>query len=635
MPRAGLITIGKIIDRLSVASGWLGGILILLMSLIVFYEVVMRYVFNSPTIWSLEITEYLLVMVGFIGAAYVLKENRHIVVDVLTSRLVEKPRLSLEVAIALLMLVYSGILLWFGSRMLISCLARHEVSYSLLRFPMWIPKLAIPLGAFLLVLQTLKLLIDRINSLRTIRATGEMLHRGWSLQNPAVLLSLFVTGLIGGTILLKFNSLAGLILLLFVILFSGVPVAFGLGLIGCTAIVVLLGGPGALMHSPIIGFSALLSFTLSAIPMFILGAAILGRGGIAEQLYVLASRWVGHLPGGLAIATMLSAGLFSAISGSTIATSAAIGMIALPQMLSRRYDKRLSYGTVASGGCLGTMIPPSLSFILIGSIVNISVGKMFIAGIFPGILMMTAMSTTIYLLCRGGKRYQPTPPAAWKARFSALVTSFWGLLAPVIIIGGIYMGIFTPTEAAAVSVIYGFLVSIVIMRTVGWRHFLAIVADGARTTAMLLFIVVGASILGHIVTLLQVPQKLVMAVTAAGLAPWMLVVAVCILLLILGCFLEAAAIILITVPIIFPAVMALGIDPIWFAVVFNLNLEIGMITPPVGMTLYTVKAIAAESKMSDIIIGAFPFVVTLLLVLVIILLFPPISVWLPNLMITK
>lgn len=152
---------------------------------------------------------------------------------------------------------------------------------------------------------------------------------------------------------------------------------------------------------------------------------------------------------------------------------------------------------------------------------------------------------------------------------------------------------------------------------------------------MLLFIVVGASILGHIVTLLQVPQKLVMAVTAAGLAPWMLVVAVCILLLILGCFLEAAAIILITVPIIFPAVMALGIDPIWFAVVFNLNLEIGMITPPVGMTLYTVKAIAAESKMSDIIIGAFPFVVTLLLVLVIILLFPPISVWLPNLMITK
>jgi len=625
-------TTGKAIDWLSIIGGWLAGIFILLMSLIVFYEVVSRYVFNSPTIWSLEITEYLVVLAGFTGAAYVLKENRHIVVDVLTSMLVEKTRTALQVVVSLLMLTFSIMLFWFGLQVLLTSLVRHEVSYSLLRFPMWVPKLAIPLGMFLLTLQTLKLLITSINSARTM--PGEF-PRGFTLQNPWVLLPLFIAGLVGAAVLLKFSSVAGLILFLFVILFGGVPVAFGLGLTGATALIVLMGGLGTLLQTPQIGFSALLSFTLSAIPMFIMGAAILGRGGIAQQLYELATKWAGHLPGGLAIATMLSAGAFAAISGSTIATSAAIGIIALPQMLNRGYDKRLSYGTVASGGCLGTMIPPSLSFILIGSIVNISVGRMFIAGIFPGILMMVAMSLTIYLMCRGGKRYQPMPPAPWKARFRAFGTSFWGLLAPVIIIGGIYIGIFTPTEAAAVSVIYGFLVSIVIIRSVGWREFLGVVSDGARTTAMLLFIVAGASILGHVVTLLQVPQKLVMAITAANLSPWVLVAAVTILLLILGCFLEAAAIILITVPIVFPAAMALGIDPIWFAVIFNLNLEIGMITPPVGMTLYTVKAIVADSKMSDIIMGAFPFVITLLIVLLIIMFVPQISTWLPNLMMGK
>ena len=406
----------------------------------------------------------------------------------------------------------------------------------------------------------------------------------------------------------------------------GMPVAFSLGVVGLSGLFALEGG-GAFYGVTMIIYESLHSFTLTAIPLFILMANILIHSRISEDLYRFIHSLVGHWPGGLGIATVLFCAGFSAISGSSVATAATVGMLSVPEMLQMGYDRRFTFGLVAAGGTLGILIPPSLSMILYGALTDVSVGDLFIAGIIPGLILtgFFLVYTVIHARRRG---YVRTRPAGWGKKASAFRRSAWGLVLPPLVLGGIYLGWFTPTEAAGVGVVYS-LMAALISRRLKILNLMPVLLSSLRTTAMVLIIIVGAILFGHVVTILHVPQRLITFLGELDVAPWQFIILVCIIFIFLGDFLEVVSITIITLPIIFPILLAMGIDPVWFAVIMTINMEFALITPPVGLNLFVIKGVVEDASLMEVFQGTLPFMLLMLAVLILVILFPQLSLWLP------
>lgn len=421
--------------------------------------------------------------------------------------------------------------------------------------------------------------------------------------------------------------LAMFTILLLVLLFSGLPVAFALGVSGIVGMVLFLGGEGALAQLPIIGYKSLDDFVLTAVPMYILMSQILLTGKVGNDLFELANKWLRHLPGGLGVATVIACAIFAAITGSSVACAVTIGSIAIPEMLSRGYSRHLVLGTVAAGGTLGILIPPSIPMILYGAITDESIGKLFMSGVVPGVLLtLMFISIVVY-----SSRNLPMQQAAsWDERITALKKSFWGLMLPVIVVGGIYTGAFTPTEAAGVGTVYSLFITFFVYRTLGLNDMPEILRDTIQTSCMIFAIMIGASLFGFVLTILNAPQALTEYVAGLDMGRWAVFIAINILLLFLGCILESISIIFITLPILFPLIMRMGFDPIWFNVVMLLNLELALITPPVGMNLFVLQGISPESRMTDIIKGVVPFGIAMALEILVLCFFPEIATWLPG-----
>lgn len=421
--------------------------------------------------------------------------------------------------------------------------------------------------------------------------------------------------------------LAGFTILLLVLLALGLPVAFSLGMGGVAGMLAFMGGEGALAQLPIIGYKSLDDFVLTAVPMYILMSQILLTGKVGNNLFELANKWLRHLPGGLGIATVMACAIFAAITGSSVACAVTIGAIAIPEMLSRGYDRALVLGCVAAGGTLGILIPPSIPMILYGAITDESIGKLFMSGVVPG-AMMTLMFMAIVVY--RSRNLQREAAASWGERLEALRKTFWGLLLPIIVVGGIYTGVFTPTEAAGIGTVYSLFITFVVYKTLSFKDLPGILNDTIKTTCMIFAIMIGASLFGFVLTILDAPQALTTYVVALEANRWLIFVAINILLLFLGCILESVSIIFITLPILFPLVMQLGFDPIWFNVVMLLNLELALITPPVGMNLFVLQGISPDSKMTQIIKGVIPFGAAMALEILILCFFPELATWLPN-----
>lgn len=421
--------------------------------------------------------------------------------------------------------------------------------------------------------------------------------------------------------------LAMFTILLLVLLFSGLPVAFALGVSGIVGMVLFLGGEGALAQLPIIGYKSLDDFVLTAVPMYILMSQILLTGKVGNDLFELANKWLRHLPGGLGVATVIACAIFAAITGSSVACAVTIGSIAIPEMLSRGYSRHLVLGTVAAGGTLGILIPPSIPMILYGAITDESIGKLFMSGVVPGVLLtLMFISIVVY-----SSRNLPMQQAAsWDERITALKKSFWGLMLPVIVVGGIYTGAFTPTEAAGVGTVYSLFITFFVYRTLGLKDMPEILRDTIQTSCMIFAIMIGASLFGFVLTILNAPQALTEYVAGLDMGRWAVFIAINILLLFLGCILESISIIFITLPILFPLIMRMGFDPIWFNVVMLLNLELALITPPVGMNLFVLQGISHDSRMTDIIKGVVPFGIAMALEILVLCFFPEIATWLPS-----
>ena len=421
--------------------------------------------------------------------------------------------------------------------------------------------------------------------------------------------------------------LAGFTLLLLVLLGLGLPVAFSLGMGGVAGMLAFMGGDGALAQLPIIGYKSLDDFVLTAVPMYILMSQILLTGKVGNNLFELANKWLRHLPGGLGIATVMACAIFAAITGSSVACAVTIGAIAIPEMLSRGYDRAIVLGCVAAGGTLGILIPPSIPMILYGAITDESIGKLFMSGVVPG-AMLTAMFMAIVVY--RSRNLEREAAATWEERVDALRKTFWGLLLPIIVVGGIYTGVFTPTEAAGIGTVYSLFITFCVYKTLSFKDLPGILNDTIKTTCMIFAIMIGASLFGFVLPILDAPQQLTSYVVSLEANRWLIFVAINILLLFLGCILESVSIIFNTLPILFPLIVQLGFDPIWFNVVMLLNLELALITPPVGMNLFVLQGISPDSKMTQIIKGVIPFGAAMALEILILCFFPQLATWLPN-----
>ncbi|WP_060204884.1 TRAP transporter large permease [Sporosarcina koreensis] len=405
------------------------------------------------------------------------------------------------------------------------------------------------------------------------------------------------------------------------LLIIGLPVAFSLSLLAVAGMYFFNGGTFAFMQIPIISYKSLDDFTLTALPMYVLMSQVLVVSGVGRDLYEMASRWFRHFPGGLAIATLFCCTVFSAISGSSVATAVTVGAVALPEMVRRGYNKRHVLGLLAAGGTLGILIPPSIPMIIYGSVTGESVGKLFIAGIIPG----TILTIAFMIFSAFQTRHIKDKPATWGERMEASRKAIWGLLLPIVIIGGIYTGIFTPTEAAAVGVVFSFVIAIFVYKNINMTTLKQILISTVKTNAMILFIIIGAMLLGYILTILQIPQEIVNFATSQDINPWIIFILINIVLLILGMFLETVSILVITLPILYPIIMALGFDPIWFAIIMVINMELALISPPVGLNLFVLKGLNKENTISEIVKGVIPYAVIMVVFMIILSIFPEIA----------
>lgn len=419
-----------------------------------------------------------------------------------------------------------------------------------------------------------------------------------------------------------------------ILLLLGVPVFAALGISGAIGIYIIR-GPGGLQAIPSVMYDKIRSFILVSIPLFILMGQVIFHSGIGEDLYTLGSRWLNRLPGGLAMGSILACTIFAAMSGVSIAGAATIGSFAIPEMLKRGYDKSLAAGSVAAAGALALLIPPSVGFILYGEVADESVGMLFIGGIVPGLVLALMMIAYvgIYAWLRPQVAPKSTEQIDWKLKMNSLLRVWPALVLILAVLGSIYAGLATPTQSAAI----GFLVSLILARFVykkmNWDIFKKVVRSSMLTTGMILLIFVCAMFFGYVLTFLRVPQFVMEFVANSGWPNWLSLTAIMVLLFILGMFVDVVSIITIGAPLLIPTVQLLGYNTLWFGIIMGITLEMAVITPPVGLNLYTIKGVSpSEVSIGDVIRGAMPFVVIEIIVLIIFIVFPNLCLWLPNTM---
>ncbi len=415
-------------------------------------------------------------------------------------------------------------------------------------------------------------------------------------------------------------------LILGILMLTGMPVSISLGLTVLTFLFAFTEVP--LESVALKLFTGIEKFEIMAIPFFILAGNFLTHGGVARRMINFATSMVGHFRGGLGMSSVFACALFAAVSGSSPATVVAIGSIMLPAMVKAGYPNKFGVGVIASAGGLGILIPPSIVMVMYAVTTNSSIGALFMAGVVPGLLLAVLLGFTTWWIAHKNN-YPREKAATWGERWDAFRKSIWGLLLIIVVMGGIYSGLFTPTEAAAMSAVYAFVIAIFVYKDLKFSDVPKVLLNSANMSAMLLYIITNAVLFSFILTNEQIPQGIANWLMESGIGVIGFLIAVNILLLLMGNFMEPSSIILITAPILFPIAMKLGIDPIHFGIMITVNMEIGMITPPVGLNLYVASGIS-KMGLTDCTKAVWPWLLTMLIFLLIITYVPEISLWLPR-----
>ena len=622
--------IGRVAEPLSRAMDGLGRIILALMVLLITADVVLRYFFNRPIKGSYELVEFMLVVIVYLGLAYTQTQKEHISVTLLTEKMPPHVLAVLDTATHLLSLAIFVFITWRGIVQAETLRADGTTSDILLipNYPfMWV----VVIGSATLCLIFFR---DFLNSLdHVLKSTPKpWLWLGLDGLLVLVILSLPiwfhwlpwdisrpVMGIVG----------IGLLILL---LFSSMPIGPVMGLIGFIGFSYLVNFKASFTLLGTVPYRSASSHAMSTIPLFVLMGMLCFYAELSRDVYGTLRNWMGRLPGGLAMSTVGACAGFAAVSGSSLATAITMGSISLPEMKRYKYADTLACGCVAAGGSIGILIPPSLVFIIYAGLTEESIGKLFIAGVIPGIMEATFYILTIYILCKIKPSMGPPGPSSTFREKVVSLKNTWGILVLfVLVIGGIYAGVFTPTEAAGVGA-FGALALGLLKGKLNRQKLMHSLSDACKNTAMLLLMLIGADIFSYFLTLSQIPFMLSDLVVNLPVPNAVTMWAILFVYIILGSIMPVIPAVILTIPIFYPVVTGLGYDPIWFGVIVVMMVEIGQITPPVGINVFALAGVAKNVPLVRIFKGIFPFLVADIVRVVLIFFFPAIALWLPSLM---
>ncbi|WP_439548794.1 TRAP transporter large permease [Falsiroseomonas sp.] len=664
---------GRVARGLCQAMLWLAVAGVVAMALSTTYDVAVRYVFNAPTVWATELSTYFLIATIFLGAGATHLAGANVRVEFLPNLLRDAARRDVEIACAWVGLLIALLAAWQSALMVASDYVNGARVFSLLLTPTWMPKLPIAIGlgglvlALLVEVETLSAHLPRWRralpyglvlalavlllafgrdvpmsgigryDLGSVAALVVVLAGGFVAGlRPGLLVAGGLLGCIALFIVAKDWGTGTLALLLFAgiaaFLATGLRIAFALALVGLLAIYFLLPMPFP-MTTAERAWSGVNSFSLTAVPLYVLMGALLVRSRLSDELFVVMARVLAPLPGGLAHAATAGCGIFAAVSGSSVATAATVGSVACPEMTRRRYSPALAYGSVAAGGTLGILIPPSVPMIIYATTVGVSVVELFLAGILPGILMMLVFMGVILAWVWLRPQDAPAirrgegPPLSR----DSLVDSGLVLLLILMVIGSLYGGLATASETGAIGAAAAFLFALArgrLTRPMLW----ACLEETVVVTSFIFIIVVGANILSYGFDFLKVSQQVMSLATGGGLDRWTVFLAIILVYVVLGMFLDSISMLVLTLPVVFPVTQALGFDAIWMGVILVIMAEVGLITPPVGMNLFVLQGIGKDVALRTIAIGALPFLGAMLATVLLLCLMPSIALVLPAMM---
>lgn len=596
----------------------------LLMVILVTVHVISRAMFNQPLMGTVELEELMIVILVYCGIAYTQVTGNHISVDFITGRLPKGTQEVLAVATSLVQGLFFMILTWQSLVQSITRLNDGTTTFDL-RIPLFWVMWIICIGFFLFGITTLSEFLK--NAARAF-INGHGIGTLVAIVLSILLLVLPFTGM---EVELEVGQYFGIIALL-IFLFSGMLIGAALGFLGFFGMALLFGADSGLGLLRTVPYSMTASYSLCVIPFFILMGELCYEAGLSEKLYRAAYKWVGRFKGGLSMATVLACGAFSAVSGSSLATAATMGAVSLPEMKRYKYADTLATGSIAAGGTIGILIPPSVILIIYGILTEVSIAELFFAGILPGLLSLLYYVFAIVIWTRVNPEVGPVGPRfPMKERIKSLGNTWEVLCLFALIMGGIYGGLFTPTEAGAIGATGALVVGLIRRRITGKNLYHALLSTG-RTTSMVFLVVIGTAIYGYFLTSTQLPMELANYATELAVPPVAIIAAIVAICFGLGCVMGTLPLVFITVPIFAPVVENLGFDLTWFGIIVVVISEIGMITPPVGINVYIMKGIASEVPLSTIFRGIFPFLLADIARLITLIAFPAVSLFLPQLL---
>lgn len=659
------------IDRLSMLAGLAGALALLLIVAFVCFEVVSRTVFNEPTVWVNEYATYLLIGISFVGLAYAQKEKAHIQVELILGYMPKNARKTFDIVAHWIGLFFVCFTTWQMISFNYQEYINDTRNWGLLATPQWVPELLVSVGLILFAAAMLaelhrlcgnrskydtSIIVALWLSAAALLAVlgpypkpidGTPLDWGsltifivflvsvwmWSGVRVLFLFGAIVAAISIAFVMMKDQSLPlvgmSLVVAMLFFLLIGVRISLALGFVGMLALIFLLPQPQLSLLAER-SWNSLNSFTLTAIPMFVLMGGLLLRSGVTTQMFDALLRWFGKTPGGIAHASVGACGIFAAVSGSSLATAATMGAVACPEMIKRGYSPQLAYGVIAAGGTLGILIPPSIAMIIYGTTVGAPITELFVAGIIPGLLMMVSFMLAVLIWAVVVKGAAPQGQAY---SLSEKLRALWGVLPFLVLIlsvlGSLYLGFATPTEAGGIGAVIAIFLCIQRGKFT-WQMLIETALETVKITSFLLLIVVGASILSWVFDALRLPVSLVAEVQAGELSPWVVMAIIAVIYILLGMFIDPISMMLMTLPVTYPIVTTLGFDPIWFGIALVLMIEVGMITPPVGIILFVLRGISGDVPMQKIVYGVMPFVGVILLNVIVIYFFPQIVTWLPQ-----
>ncbi|MFC1901859.1 TRAP transporter large permease subunit [Chloroflexota bacterium] len=620
-----------IFDKSSHLDRWVNGIgagVLFAITVFTFFNVFMRYFLNRPVAIGYDLTEMSLVIVVLCGIAYTHLHKGHVSIDLVTQRLSEKSLPIINSVVNLLSIGLLSLMIWHSVRYALYA-KDAGLEYAILGFPIYPIAFVVPLGCTLFCLLFIR---DFLNTL------VESLKQHLGFGSWLSLLGALVLAAAGIVVWLQTSpwaiapSIMGIIgiavcLLLFAI---GMPVGLVLALVGFLSIVSILGLDNGFTILGTVAYRSTADFKWAVVPFFMLLGYFCFFSGVGKDIYYTANKWLGRLHGGLGIATVGASTLFAAVVGDSLSSTATMGTVALPEMRKYKYADTLSTGCIASGGTLGPLIPPSIGFIIYGILTEQSIGALFIAGILPGILVAVSFMLYIYFRCVRTPAMGPRAAvSSFREKLASLKYTWPILLLFVTVIGGIYGGLFTPTEGGGFGAMMALIIGLILKRFT-WQLFINALIETSKLIGMAFLILIGAMIFSQFLAMSRLPMMTADFVAGLAVPPAITMVVILLLLLVLGCFLSVIVMLVLTVPIFFPVVTAIGYDPIWFGVIMVLMIDIGTITPPYGINVFVLKGVARDIPMSTMFRGVMPFVVVSLVCVALIVIFPQIATWLPQ-----